>query len=129
MIYKLPTYLQKSPSACKNPLSPVFRNNHQSAYYLNTHDLTLTSFCPDRTRTTDSLGLSGTPLLRWGLGAVVIMLVISTALSLAQKLVPRMGDLVTMDMPEGRSLDVSSLAQYVFQALERYQALNSEEST
>ena len=97
---------------------------------LNTlHDLTLTSFSPDRTRTTDSLGLSGTPLLRWGLGAVVIMLVISTALSLAQKLVPRMGALVTMDMPEGRSLDVSSLAQYVFQALERYQALNNEEST
>ena len=96
---------------------------------LNTHDLTLTTFSPDRTRTTDTLGLSGTPLLRWGLGAVVIMLVISTALSLAQKLVPRMGELVTMDMPEGRSLDVSSLAQYVFQALERYQALNNEEET
>ena len=124
--------MQKSLSACKNPLSAVFRNNHQSAYYLNIphpHDLTLTSFSPDRTRTTDSLGLSGTPLLRWGLGAVVIMLVISTALSLAQKLVPRMGELVTMDMPEGRSLDVSSLAQYVFQALERYQALNTEESS
>ena len=119
------------PLTCKNLrlIAKIrCRNNPPSAcYYISIFSLTTSS--PDRTRTTDSLGLSGTPLLRWGLGAVVIMLVISTALSLAQKLVPRMGELVTMDMPEGRSLDVSSLAQYVFQALERYQALNTEEET
>ena len=73
------------------------------------------------------VGLSGTPVLRWGLGAIIIMLIVSTTISLGQKLWPKAQELIDNAQGEGRSLDMSSLAQYAYEAFEKYQALNEEE--
>ena len=52
------------------------------------------------------------------------MLIISTAFSLGQKLYPNIAELVASNA-EGRSLEeMSSLAQYAFEAFEKYQTLN-----
>ena len=78
------------------------------------------------------LGLAVRPLLRWGLGSIIIMLIISTALSLGQKLLPNIvHGLVALQQnaATGRSLDtldMSSLAQYAFEAFEKYATMNEE---
>ena len=58
------------------------------------------------------------------------MLIVSTALSLGSKLLPQIGELIAGNA-EGRSLgsinDVSTLAQYAYEALEKYQALNEHQ--
>ena len=62
--------------------------------------------------------------MRFGLGAIIIMLIVSTALSIGIKLYPNIVEFVTTNA-EGRSLDeMSSLAQYAFEAFEKYQSLN-----
>merc|ERR1719225_2367154 len=38
------------------------------------------------------LGLSATPVLRWGLGAVILMLIVSTVISLGGKILPTILD-------------------------------------
>ena len=65
-------------------------------------------------------------MLRWGLGAVVIMLIVSTVVSIAQKVWPKVKELGMM-AEQARSLDqVTSLAQTAWEAFEKYQALNDE---
>ena len=74
------------------------------------------------------LGLDSNSLLRWGLGAIIIMLIVSTAISIGQKVWPNIKDIINSNA-EGRSLDdmsMTSLAQYAFEAFEKYQALNEE---
>ena len=59
---------------------------------------------------------------------IIIMLIVSTAISVGQKLWPSIKDLINSNA-EGRSLDdvsMTSLAQYAFEAFEKYQALNEE---
>ena len=52
------------------------------------------------------------------------MLIVSTALSIGLKLYPNIMEIVASSA-EGRSLDeMSSLAQYAFEAFEKYQSLN-----
>jgi len=68
-------------------------------------------------------GVDTLPIIKWGVGAVLIMLIVSTVLSLGKKVWPRMSELMVTE--KGRSLEqVSSLAQYAFEAFEKYQALN-----
>ena len=70
------------------------------------------------------LGLGATPFLRWGLGAVILMLIVSTVFSLGKKLLPTILDNLPREAG-GRSLeDLSSLAQHAFDAFEKYQLLN-----
>ena len=74
------------------------------------------------------LGFEANSALRFGLGAIIIMLIVSTAISVGQKLWPSIKDLIDSNA-EGRSLDdvsMTSLAQYAFEAFEKYQALNEE---
>ena len=79
-----------------------------------------------------SSGLSARPLLRWGLGAIIIMLIVSTALSIGQKLFPSIIGFVNglkEESAEGRSLsdiDMSTMAQFAFQAFEKYATMNEE---
>ena len=62
--------------------------------------------------------------MRFGLGAIIIMLIVSTALSIGLKLYPNIMEIVASSA-EGRSLDeMSSLAQYAFEAFEKYSTLN-----
>ena len=56
------------------------------------------------------------------------MLIVSTAISIGQKVWPNIKDIINSNA-EGRSLDdmsMTSLAQYAFEAFEKYQALNEE---
>ena len=74
--------------------------------------------------TESAVGFDASSALRFGLGAIIIMLIISTAFSLGQKLYPNIAELVASNA-EGRSLEeMSSLAQYAFEAFEKYQTLN-----
>jgi len=74
------------------------------------------------------LGIDTQPIIKWGLGAVLIMLIVSTAISVGTKVWPRISDMINV-AEEARSLEqVSSLAQYAFQAFEKYQALNDEDN-
>ena len=62
--------------------------------------------------------------MRFGLGAIIIMLIVSTALSIGIKLYPNIVEFVNTNA-QGRSLDeMSSLAQYAFEAFEKYSTLN-----
>ena len=62
--------------------------------------------------------------MRFGLGAIIIMLIVSTALSIGLKLYPNIMEIVASSA-EGRSLDeMSSLAKYAYEAFEKYQSLN-----
>ena len=80
-----------------------------------------------RTVRDTGLGLGATPFLRWGLGAVILMLIASTVFSLGHKLLPAILDNLPREAG-GRSLesleDLSSLAQHAFDAFEKYQLLN-----
>ena len=70
------------------------------------------------------LGFEANSALRFGLGAIIIMLIVSTALSIGHKLYPSIAEFMATNA-EGRSLDeMSSLAQYAFEAFEKYQTLN-----
>ena len=69
-------------------------------------------------------GLDANNALRFGLGAIIIMLIVSTALSIGLKLYPNIMEFVATNA-QGRSLDeMSSLAQYVYEAFEKYSTLN-----
>merc|ERR1712086_320443 len=58
-----------------------------------------------------------------GVDTLPIIIIVSTVLSLGKKVWPRMSELMVTE--KGRSLEqVSSLAQYAFEAFEKYQALN-----
>ena len=73
------------------------------------------------------IGVDTLPIIKWGVGAVIIMLVVSTVLSLGKKIWPRISELMVTE--EGRSLEqMSSLAQYAFEAIEKYQALNEKKN-
>jgi len=76
------------------------------------------------------LGLDTKPILRYGLGAVILMLIVSTAISVGQKFWPLISKLIpATEMDSARSLEqMSSLAQYAFEAFEKYQALNEEKN-
>merc|ERR1712038_302759 len=64
------------------------------------------------------------PLIKWGVGAVIIMLILSTTLSLGKKLWPRMMDLPVIE--EARSLgEMSTLAKFAFEAFDKFQELNN----
>ena len=64
------------------------------------------------------------PLVKWGLGAVILMLIVSTILSLGKKLWPRMADLPVIE--EARSLgEMSTLAKFAFEAFDKFQELNN----
>ena len=77
-----------------------------------------------RTIQDTGLGLEATPFLRWGLGAVILMLIATTVFSLGQKLLPTILDNLPREAG-GRSIeDLSSLAQHAFDAFEKYQLLN-----
>lgn len=84
------------------------------------------------TEVDSGLGLAVRPLLRWGLGSIIIMLIISTALSLGQKLLPNIVHglmALQQNAATGRSLDnldMTSLAQYAFEAFEKYATMNEE---
>ena len=70
------------------------------------------------------LGFEANSALRFGLGAIIIMLIVSTILSIGQKLYPSIAEFMATNA-QGRSLEeVSSLAQYAFEAFEKYQSLN-----
>ena len=87
-------------------------------------ELSIHSLCR---RIDGGLGLSASPVLRWGLGAIIIMLIVSTAISLGKNLLPTILEAVNGGAAEGRSLalnDFSSLAQHAFDAIEKYQLLN-----
>merc|ERR1712204_164611 len=75
-------------------------------------------------------GLDIKPILRYGLGAVILMLIVSTAISVGQKFWPLISKLIpATEMDSARSLEqMSSLAQYAFGAFEKYQALNEEKN-
>ena len=74
-------------------------------------------------------GLDTAPILRWGLGAIIIMLIVSTAISLGKKFLPLISKLIPEEeLDTARSLEqMTSLAQYAYEAFEKYQALNSKE--
>ena len=56
------------------------------------------------------------------------MLIVSTAISVGTKVWPRISDMINV-AEEARSMEhMSSLAQYAFEAFEKYQALNDEEN-
>ena len=70
------------------------------------------------------MGFEANSALRFGLGAIIIMLIVSTILSIGQKLYPSIAEFMATNA-QGRSLEeVSSLAQYAFEAFEKYQSLN-----
>jgi len=73
-------------------------------------------------------GLDAYPALKWGLAAVLIMLIVSTVLSVGKKIWPKISDMINV-AEEARSMEhMSSLAQYAFEAFEKYQALNDEDN-
>jgi len=74
------------------------------------------------------LGFDTRPLLTYGLGAVILMLIVSTALSIGKKFWPVLSRFIPEEeLDAGRSLEqMSSLAQYAFEAFEKYQALNDK---
>ena len=69
-------------------------------------------------------------ILTWGLGAVILMLIISNGLSISKKILPVLSRFIPEeDLDAGRSLEqVSSLAQHAFEAFEKYQALNEKKN-
>ena len=76
-------------------------------------------------------GLDTKPILKWGLGAVLLMLIVSTALSVGKKVWPMISKMIPAAgaMGGARSLEeMSSLAQTAFEAFEKYQALNEKEN-
>merc|ERR1711963_132930 len=74
-------------------------------------------------------GIDTQSVITWGLGAVIVMLLISTGVQIVSKVlglnVRSILDEVTA--AEGRSLEtVSNIAQFAFEALEKYEQLNSQ---
>ena len=64
------------------------------------------------------------PFIKWGVGAVIIMLVISTIISFSKKFLPSLARASIVE--EARSLgDMSTIAKFAFEAFDKFQELNN----
>merc|ERR1711982_148612 len=83
---------------------------------------------PTQQRNPFEIGIQGgaevdtLPFIKWGLGAVIIMLVISTSISM--KFLPSLARASIVE--EARSLgDMSTIAKFAFEAFDKFQELNN----
>jgi len=73
------------------------------------------------------LGFDTQSLVTWGLGAVILLLIISTAIQLVGRLLPSFKSLVE-EAGSGRSMEtVSSLAQFALEAMQKYEEMNEDD--
>ncbi|XP_023327230.1 uncharacterized protein LOC111700525 [Eurytemora carolleeae] len=71
------------------------------------------------------LGFDTQALLTWGIGTIVLLLFISTAVSLFKRLLPEFKSLA--EVGEGRSLEtMGTLAQFALEAMQKYEHLNRD---